>query len=84
MSHQIIKQPDGRYAIWSTIVDNFIVTNADRKQVIDYFVNREKEDLINRLNKDLNLIDANKSEKVYYQFALTYEEALAEINSKEE
>lgn len=38
MGHQIIKQPDGRYLVWSTIVDDIVVYDADREEIIEWFV----------------------------------------------
>ncbi len=34
MGHQIIRQPNGKYAIWSTVVDNFIVYDATVEEII--------------------------------------------------
>ena len=34
MSHIIIKQPNGKYAVWSTIIDHFLYKNRTINQVI--------------------------------------------------
>lgn len=36
MGKHVTKQPDGRYAIWSGVVDNFTVIAADRAEVEQY------------------------------------------------
>jgi hypothetical protein len=38
LADQIIKQPNGKYAIWNTVVDEFYHLNMTRDGVIDYFV----------------------------------------------
>ncbi len=40
MGWEIIKQPNGHYAVWSTVVDAFNAFNATREEVIDHFVER--------------------------------------------
>lgn len=40
MALEIIKQPNGRYAVWTTVCDNFIRFNDTRDEVITYFVER--------------------------------------------
>ncbi len=40
MSLEIVKQPNGRFAIWNTVIDAFQVFNLNREQVIDHFVER--------------------------------------------
>jgi hypothetical protein len=32
-----VKQPDGRYAIFSTIVDNFIAANLTREEAVEHW-----------------------------------------------
>lgn len=41
MGSQIIKQPDGKYAIFCTNVDKFALLDATPKAVVDYFVKIE-------------------------------------------
>ena len=40
MGLQIVKQPDGKWAIWSTFVDAFAVIDATRGEIIEYFVKK--------------------------------------------
>ena len=57
MGHQIIKQPDGKYLIWSTIVDDIIVYDADREEVIEYFIEKAAERARRETDQSLDLID---------------------------
>lgn len=42
MARQIVKQPNGLLSVWSTHVDNFIVTDATEDDLIDYFLGEQK------------------------------------------
>lgn len=42
MSHILVKQPNGKWAIFSTIVDDFILIDATEKEYIKYELS-EKE-----------------------------------------
>lgn len=44
MGHQVIRQPDGRYAIFSSFTDTWIVYDATRQDVIDYYVEKAAKD----------------------------------------
>ena len=46
MGHRIIEQPNGKFAIWSTIIDNFIKLNLTEKEIQDHFVSIAVEDSI--------------------------------------
>ena len=37
MGWQIVKQPNELYAIWSTVVDDFIVTDGTKDKIIEYW-----------------------------------------------
>ncbi len=77
MSHQIIKQPNGKYSIWSSIVDDFIMNNATPEEIIEYYIKRESEDIKERVNKTIDQL--NNGEKPYYNFTMKLEEALSTI-----
>lgn len=34
MGHQIVKQPNGLYAVWSSVVDNFILWDATAEDIL--------------------------------------------------
>ncbi len=75
MARQIIKQPNGKYCVFSTVVDS----------IVDYdmSVNELKKD---RKNGDEETIDKiitklENGEKPYYQFTMTFDEMLETIKS---
>lgn len=84
MGRHIIKQPNGKLAIWSTIVDNFIMTDATPEEYVDFRINEETE----RVKKDLKEIfeKIEKGER-YHHTVYQWEEALERlelIHGKEE
>lgn len=72
--NQIIKQPNGLWALWSSIVDNFVLTDATEQDLIDYFVEREKEQWTAIIKDKISKL--NRGVKAYWQFTMTYEEAM--------
>ncbi|KKL68543.1 hypothetical protein LCGC14_2123910 [marine sediment metagenome] len=78
MGQQIIKQPNGKYALWSSVVDDFTLIDATRDQIIEEFVERAEREIVRlRVNvaKTLDKIDA--AEPAYMQFTLSFDEAVA-------
>ncbi len=78
MGHQIIQQPDGRFAIFSSNTDTIHVYDAMAEEVEEYFVQRVVEDERRRVRQLLEHVAAGESRKAYYQFAMTWAEALEE------
>jgi len=37
MPNYIVKQPDGKFSIWSSIVDDFTIENLTEEEVLEYF-----------------------------------------------
>lgn len=79
MGRQIIKQPDGHYAVFSSVVDDFVFVNATRRDIIRYFVGREVKEAIRGIRRTLKLLDAG--DQPYHQFTMTYAEALRTIKA---
>lgn len=77
MSQQIIKQPNGKYALWSTVVDSFIVLDATPKDIIEFKLREERLSMSEHVNKIVKELDAGK--KPYYQFTMSWEDAIQTI-----
>ena len=77
MAYQIIKQPNGRYALFSSVVDNFIMFEAEPEDIVKFFVDEK----IKSVEEYVKLVIGrlNKGEKPYHQFTKTFEEALETI-----
>jgi len=74
MGHQIIKQPNGKFSIFSTVVDHFIVIDATPEEIIEYYVKEETEDITANVNAKVEAL--NRGEKPYGQFTQDWEETL--------
>ena len=79
MGSQIIKQPSGKYAVWSSIVDSFIWYDGTREEIKNAYVydghGGSKEDIEQHVDKVINALD--EGGKPYYQFTQSWDEALA-------
>ena len=76
MGYQVIKQPDGRYAIFSSYTDTWCESNADRDEVFDWFAERAKEESDRQMMRVMEAVDTDPRQ-AYYQFAMSFEEANA-------
>jgi hypothetical protein len=76
LSRQIIQQPNGRFALWSTNSDAITVVDASEEEVIEYF-GQQAYDLaaedVRRIIQELR-----KGERPYYQFTMTWDKAIKE------
>ena len=80
MARQIIKQPNGLYAQWSSIVDDFVMIDANPQDIIDDWMDEEKARITKHVYEVINQL-ANGG-KPYHQFTKTFEEAVEEIRER--
>jgi len=73
MGHQIIQQPDGKWAVWSTIVNDFIIEDATRAELIADRVSAACLDAIASVEKICDSLQAGG--KPYHNRTMTYQEA---------
>lgn len=71
MGHQIIKQPDGLFAVFSTYSDSWIVWDASPEELSDYYAERAEADARENTARLLALIEENPR-LAYYQFTMTF------------
>lgn len=88
MSRQIIKQPNGKYAVWTTSSDQFISANCTKEEIINDWISEEIEEIYNRIPQTVNNIveQLDVGAKPYHQFTMNWEEALEtmeEIHGKD-
>lgn len=76
MGQQIIKQPDGRFAIFSTITDTVIFYDATADEVVEYFADRARSTAVEQARRLVSLVDEGKYWSAYHQLARTWDEAL--------
>jgi len=74
MGRQIIKQPNGRYCIFSSIVDNVTHYNMEPKDIIKEWVKDEAEAVAKRVNLVIERLSSG--EKPYSQFTKSFDEMI--------
>lgn len=77
MGRQIIKQPNGKYAVWSSTVDNFILLDATPDEIIEGLVADSRRDIERAVHGKVESLD--RGEKAYHQFTLSWDDALKQI-----
>jgi hypothetical protein len=75
MASQIILQPDGLFAVWSSKVDGFIAYDCSPDEIIGMEVELYRQLTVARINKVCDQLVAG--EKPSGRFTLTYKEAHA-------
>ena len=76
MTYQVIRQPGGELAIFSTYTDTIVMWDATAADVTEWFVERAVADAKERAERILEAVTAGDPRKVYHQFAMTWGEAL--------
>ncbi|QBJ94516.1 hypothetical protein D0Z67_29555 (plasmid) [Streptomyces seoulensis] len=75
MGHQIIKQPDGRLAVFSSVVDAFVVMDATPEELVEWYAQEAAQDARDRTQRLLDKLHSEGAQFVYGRRALTWEEA---------
>lgn len=78
MGNQIIRQPSGKFAIFSSITDTVIFWDATEDEIVEHFAERAAERAREDARRLISHVAAGDARKAYYQFAMTWEKALTE------
>ncbi len=87
MGHQIIRQPNGKYCIWSSHVDSIILFDATSDDLVEYYGNKAAQDSKLNIIRVVDKLDRGQARLIYHQFTMSYAEALErsrETNTVEE
>jgi len=74
MGQQIIQQPNGLYAIFSSVVDDFIVYDATPDELVNEFLERERHNIKQHVSRIVDALE--RGEKPYHQFTMNWEMAI--------
>lgn len=74
MGYQIIKQPNGKLAVFSSIVDQWVAYDEEPDSVIEWFAEMEADRARERVGQLVRMV-VREDPRPYYQFTMTYEEA---------
>jgi hypothetical protein len=80
VGHQIIQQPDGKLAVFSSFTDTWILMDASPEDLLDYYAGKAAKDAREQTQQVLDAVLAGKPREAYYQFAMTF--ATANAKSK--
>ncbi len=75
MGHQIIKQPDGLLAVFSTVTDSWILYDATPGELVEYYAERAARDARRSAQETVGSVLADDARSKYYQFTMTFDEA---------
>ena len=79
MGNQIIKQPDGKFAVLNSNTGTIVLWDATKDEVVDWFAEVELaalERMKQRVAEIVDHVNAGNARQAYSQFAVTWEEAL--------
>ncbi len=75
MSHQIIKQPNGLFCVFSTILNDFVLRDATPEKIFEYEASVENITIkINEIVDALNKMETPPFIPLLFRFIKTYEE----------
>lgn len=77
MAYQIVKQPNGLYALWSTCVDDFAAIDCLPAEIVKVLLDEQRA-LIKRKVKNV-VVQLAAGGKPYCQFTRTFGECVAII-----
>ena len=77
MGTQIVKQPNGKYALWSSVVDDFTLLDADASDIIDSLVDDFRTRTVANVNRVI--AELERGGNPYLQFTKSFDECLAII-----
>lgn len=80
MANRIVQQPNGLFAIWSTVVDDFTMIDCTPEEIIDDWASRERERITKAVTEIVQQLRAGG--KPYYQFTETFDECVARIREQ--
>ncbi len=69
MAHSLIKQPNGLYSLFSSVVDDFILFNATREDIVKLY----QKEAMERVANDVEIMFQRHANRPY----MTWDEALA-------
>lgn len=76
MGRQIIRQPSGLFAVFSSVTDTIILCDATEDEVVEWFAEEAAEDARQNARRKIEHVAAGEPRRAYSQFAMTWDEAL--------
>ena len=83
MGRQIIKQPNGLYCLYSSIVDNVVDGDLTKEDLINAFLEFNKKEIVKNVSEIIESLE--NGGKPYLQFTKSFDdmiELISEIHGK--
>ncbi len=77
---QIIKQPNGKYCLFSSIVDHITHYNMTPEEIIEEDIKRARKEITKSVTDTIKQLE--DGDKPYCQFTMSYDEMLDSITDK--
>jgi hypothetical protein len=77
MGAQIIRQPDGLFAVFSGHSNTIVLADATEEDLLGYFGNLAIRAATRHVSRLLNQVKSGRPGEAFHQFALAWDEALA-------
>jgi hypothetical protein len=77
VGYQVIRQPDGKLAVFSSYTDCWAVYDAEPSEVVEWFTGLAAKDARRDAQRVVDAVVEGDPWKVYYQFTMSFEEANA-------
>jgi len=76
MGQQIIRQPDGKLAVFNSITDTIVYYDATAEEIIEWRAQQAAEDARRATREQLKDVIRGEPFRVYHQFTMTWQAAL--------
>jgi predicted DNA-binding protein YlxM (UPF0122 family) len=74
MGKQIVKQPNGKFAIWSSVIDDFVFVDASVDEIIEDMVASSRRQIDEHVRKVVDMLE--RGEKPCHQFTKSFAECV--------
>lgn len=75
MGQQVIKQPNGKLAVFSTGTDTWVFWDATADELIEHYKEEAARTAEQRLIDITKAVENNEANRIYHQFTMSFEEA---------
>jgi len=75
MAYQVIKQPDGKLAVYNTGIDGWAVYDGSPAEIAGFFGQQAADDALRIAAKIIEQVMADDARKAYHQFTMTVAQA---------
>lgn len=80
MAYQIIKQPNGNFAVYSSVAEDFVMFNGSEQDLVEFYLVKAKREITEFVKNTVEALNSNKTP--YHQFTVSYEDLLEGLKEK--